>query len=200
MSKRTRLIELLLTFSIALMFLGACERAEQVSTPATSAPAVTDEFLEQALPRFEDYPVQEIFTGTPAPVNLDSHPDAKMFQTRLAQSFEDDTRFAGHYRIVSIGCGTACQSIWAVDLIDGTVYSLYTASSGVAYRADSRLIIMNDPEFFEEMHDTSTVAEVEDYMRIYGSPEYWEEEDGSFEKIDSFNIGIDPVTRQLVVD
>jgi hypothetical protein len=151
------------------------------------------------LPTFENFP-GEIFSASPAEVNLASHPDGEMFRTRLTDTFTDDTRFAGHYRIVEIGCGTACQSIWAVDLIDGSVYSLFTASSGVAYRPDSRLIVENDPAFFEEMLDTSTVAEVEDYMRTYGSPEFWTEENGLFEKMDSIDISIDPVSKLLVAE
>jgi len=186
------------TFIIVIpVILGACERQED-APPITPAPAVAQTAVNSSLPTFEDFPAEEIFAGTPAAVNLASHPDANMFRTRLTEISPYETRFAGHYRIVEIGCGTACQSIWAVDLIDGTVYSLFTASSGKAYRPDSRLIVMNDVAFFEDMLDTTNVAEVEDYMATYGAPQFWVEEAGRFMQIAPYDVGIDPVTKQLI--
>ena len=161
---------------LMLITLTACEREDaapesaaptEVVAPASTPTETSDDNL---LPAFEDYPAVKMFDGTPAEVNLASHPDASMFRTRLSESPPYETRFAGHYRIVEIGCGTVCQSIWAVDLIDGSVYSLFTAGSGVAYRPDSRLIVKNDPAFFTEMLDTTTVAEVQGYMATYGEP------------------------------
>jgi hypothetical protein len=157
-----------------MLVLSACARL-------ADAPNATHR--SDASPRFEDFPIESVFTGAPANVNLASHPDGKTLATRLTEVNPYDTRFAGHYRIVEIGCGTACQSIWAVDLVDGSIYSLFTASSGVAYRADSRLIVMNDPEFFAAMLDTSTVAEVENYKETYGDSEFWVEQGGVFTRI-----------------
>lgn len=189
-------------FILALLVgMAACEREDDAplaTPPPATAPTPAPKTATTALPTFEEYPATEIFTGTPAEVDLASHPDAAMFRTRLSEDPGYDTRFAGHYRIREIGCGTACQGIFAMDLIDGSVSFLYTASSGVAYRPDSRLIVMNDPAFFEEMLETATVAEVEEYMAIYGAPEYWLEVEGEFERIGPEGVGIDPVTRQLV--
>lgn len=173
---------------IALCFVtAACTPSAKMPTTATP--------VTIPLPRFEDYPALAIFTGAPAAVNLASHPDAKMFRTRLTETPVSDTRFAGHYRIVEFGCGTACQSVWAVDLIDGSVFSLFTASSGVAYRPDSRLIVMNDPAFFEEMLETAGIAEVEEYMTTYGAPEFWLEEAGAFRRIGPDEVRIDPASK-----
>jgi len=191
------------SFVVAVMvFLASCEREdiEPIATTSKEAatPPTTEAAAEVLLPMFEDYPAVETFDGTPAEVNLASHPDAKMFRTRLSEISPYDTRFAGHYRIVEFGCGTECQSIWAVDLIDGSVYSLFTASSGVAYRPDSRLIVKNDPAFFTAMLDMATVAEVQSYMESYGEPEFWLEEDAQFERIGSDAVVMDTFSKKIV--
>jgi hypothetical protein len=184
-----------------LVGMAACKREEDapIATPPPAAPipATTTRSATISLPKFEDYPAPEIFAGTPAAVNLASHPDAEMLRTQLTEDPGYETRFAGHYRVVEIGCGTACQAIWAVDLIDGSVFSLFTASSGVAYRPDSRLIVMNDPAFFEEMLETASVAVVEEYMATYGAPVFWLEEEGEFEWIGPEGVRIDPVSGEL---
>jgi hypothetical protein len=151
-----------------------------------------------ALPRFEDYPAVPIVAGTPAKVNLASHPDAKKFRTALTQPFTPQQRFAGHYRIVEIGCGTGCQSIFAVDLVDGSVFSLFTASGGVVYRPDSRLIVRNDPQTYYDMLETMSVEDVEPLMALYGRPEFWLERAGKFERIGPKELRIDPVSKRIV--
>ncbi len=185
--------------------LVACESridsppAEPAVPAEATPPSVITTQSPSGLPAFEDYPVTEMFTGTEAEVDLASHPEAKMFQTRLTEDPGYDNRFAGHYRVVQVGCGTACQGIWITDMIDGSVHFLETASSGVAYRPDSRLIVVNDPAFFEEMLETSTIAEVEEYMEIYGPPIYWLEVDGEFELLmGPRSVDIDPLSGELV--
>jgi hypothetical protein len=150
------------------------------------------------LPRFEAYPAGRPFVGTPAPVNLASHPEARRFKTRLTEPFQDDTRFAGHYRIVEIGCGSSCQNIWAIDLIHGTVYNLFVASYGVAFRPDSRLIIKHDPAVYEDLLKEQPLAQVEEQMKSYGPPEFWIEEQGKFKNIGPARLRIDPVTKRIV--
>ena len=203
MTRSARSVAVDFTFVVAVMvILASCEREDDEPTATTSTEAATPATTETAagvlLPTYEDYPAVETFDGTPAQVNLASHPDANMFRTRLAEIPPYETRFAGHYRIVEIGCGTACQSIWAVDLIDGSVYSLFTASSGVAYRPDSRLIVKNDPAFFTEMLDTTTVAEIQGYMETYGEPEFWLEEDAQFERIGPDAVVMDTFSKKIV--
>ena len=192
----------LLGFAL-LLGIAACP-GQTGRVPGDSIKATLAESPEEAgpvgrsLPQFEDYPASAAFSGQPAIVNIASHPDAAAFRTRLSADPEADTRFAGHYRILETGCGTACQAIWAIDLIDGSVYSLFTASSGVAYRADSRLIVMNDPAFFVEMLEARPVPEVLDYMDTYGAPEYWLESQGTFQRVGPEKIDIDPSSKRLV--
>lgn len=156
---------------------------------------------QHRLPAFEDFPVAAAFTGEPAEVNLESHPDARTFRTALTRDAEAgalDKRFAGHYRIVVIGCGTSCKSVWAVDLVDGSLRNLFTASTGVGFRPDSRLIIENDPTYYEGLLDEMSVEEVERMMDTYGPPRFWIEVDGDFEQIGPQELRIDPQARKIV--
>ena len=73
-------------------------------------------------PTFEQYPVNEPFDQTPAPVDLKSHPRAKRFKDALSVSASLGPNFAGHYRIVTWGCGSACLELAIVDLESGRVH------------------------------------------------------------------------------
>ncbi len=173
-----------------------------LSTASAQSSETTSGF-STALPQFEDYPAV-IFTGKPAPVNLTSHPDARRFRTRLTEKPETDTRFAGHYRVVEFGCGSSCQMIWIVDLIDGKVLPLSDAMYGTGYRADSRLIVTNDPAYFDDMlKDTELedpVAEVEFMLQSFGLPTYWLEEQGKFKSIGPDKMHVDPVSKKIVAN
>ncbi len=72
-------------------------------------------------PRFEDYPVREIYKGRPAPVRLDSK-TARMFRTRLREGARSGPNFAGRYTVVIWGCGTGCAQMGVVDAPTGRVY------------------------------------------------------------------------------
>jgi hypothetical protein len=74
-------------------------------------------------PRFEDYPVTEVFKGTPAPPIL-ATPVQREFRTRIRSgvstcegvwygSWRDPNKkpgpnFSGHYFVIRWGCGSQC--------------------------------------------------------------------------------------------
>ena len=86
-----------------------------------------------AVPRFEDYPVSEVFVGTPA---------VPKFVTPLEQSYADQIRdgveqgygvfrdgkedkganFAGHLIVIQWGCGSPCMRMAVVDARTGDIY------------------------------------------------------------------------------
>lgn len=73
------------------------------------------------------------------------------FRTRIregAASYLSDefTHYAGHYALVTWGCGTSCQSGAIVDVFTGKVAWLPTASCGYAYRPYSGLLVV-DPDY-----------------------------------------------------
>ncbi len=73
-----------------------------------------------ALPRFEDYPVKEIFKGTPAAPKL-VRPADKQFRTKIREGAAKGPNFAGHFTIAEWGCGSGCLSLAVVDAKDGSV-------------------------------------------------------------------------------
>lgn len=53
-------------------------------------------------------------------------------------------RFAGHYVVISTGCGTAIECAVIVDLQTGRIAGiLQSATAGYAYRPNSRLLVVN---------------------------------------------------------
>ncbi len=92
---------------------------------------------------FRRHPVSEAFTGIPAAVDLESHPLARQFRTRLTEGAKQGPNFAGRYTIVEWGCGTNCQQVAVVDARTGRVSDWLTTELGSDYRLDSRLFIKN---------------------------------------------------------
>ncbi len=96
----------------------------QTNTPQTTAP----------IPRFEDYPVSEIFRGTPAAPLLVT-PEERLFRTRIRNGvskgegvLRDEKEqlgpnFAGHYIIVTWTCGSPCIMMAIFDALTGKVYN-----------------------------------------------------------------------------
>ena len=72
-------------------------------------------------PKFEDYPVREVYKGPAAPVRLDGK-RARLYRTRLREDSRTGPNFAGHYTVVIWGCGTGCAQMAVVDSKTGRVY------------------------------------------------------------------------------
>jgi hypothetical protein len=85
------------------------------SVAQTKAPKQTD---VQA-PRFEEYPVTDIFHGIPAAPKLTT-PMERLYRTRIREGVtkgigvmkegieQAGPNFAGHYIVVTWGCGSPC--------------------------------------------------------------------------------------------
>jgi hypothetical protein len=97
------------------------------------------------LPNLDNYavPAEEIFTGAPAPVNLNSYIGAARFKTKLVQAAQNGPNYAGHYTIVTIGCGTQCQDNWLIDAKTGKILDKISSMIGVSYAKNSYLLIVN---------------------------------------------------------
>jgi hypothetical protein len=104
-------------------------------------------------PGFHDYAVKKQFKARPVPVSLKS-PEARMFRTRLREGARTGPNFAGHYTIVTWGCGTSCTNTAIVDALTGQVFfppqlNPFTYpvgyglgdSLGIEYKPDSLLIV-----------------------------------------------------------
>jgi hypothetical protein len=74
------------------------------------------------VPRFQDYSVR-VWRGKAAPLDLQSHPLARKFRTRLrAEMKSEGMNFAGHYTLATMGCGTGCSINAIIELRTGKAY------------------------------------------------------------------------------
>lgn len=97
-------------------------------------------------PQFEDFPASRKYKGIPAAVDLRSNPTARTYATRLRQGTRKGPNFAGHYTVVSWGCGSNCESNTIVDALTGRVYDGIGDERGADFRLNSNLVIA-DPAF-----------------------------------------------------
>lgn len=107
-------------------------------------------------PRFEDYPPDRVFHGTPVRLRFTAV-GQRMFRTVIQDAVQRGPNFAGHFTLAEWGCGTGCLSIAVVDTESGVVYegpfgklpraSIYLGpppdpeSTGLFFYPNSRLLI-----------------------------------------------------------
>lgn len=76
----------------------------------------------QKAPTYSNYAVK-VEKKTAKKVNLNSHPKAKEYRTRLKGALANsEINFAGKYILTYWGCGTACIQAGVIDAQTGTVY------------------------------------------------------------------------------
>lgn len=99
--------------------------------------------------QFADYPATEKLSGKPA--KIDSSSDDRfqalrpVVQEIIAEDIAKGPNFAGAYRLIEVGCGTACQNIAAIDLRNGKIiWAPIAPSAGVLFQSDSTLIIVKE--------------------------------------------------------
>jgi hypothetical protein len=97
-------------------------------------------------PTFADFPVAKVYKGTPAPVDLRSNASARMFRTRLQEGARKGPNFAGHYTVVTWGCGSNCAANKIVDALTGRVYDGFGDERGEEFKPDSKLVIADPAE------------------------------------------------------
>lgn len=101
-------------------------------------------------PKFEDYSVN-IYKGPLRSLNLQSHPEARSYRTRLRNAVKGEVNFAGKYILTTWGCGTSCITgavidarSGAVQFLPGTICCWFEAGEDtypIDYKLDSNLII-----------------------------------------------------------
>ena len=104
---------------------------------------------QKTVPQFEHYPVAKIFKAKPAPVRI-SGARARKFQTRIREGAKKGPNFAGHYTIVTWGCGSGCLGLAFVDAQTGRVQMSADVPEVISrfneealqYRINSKLLIV----------------------------------------------------------
>ncbi len=100
-------------------------------------------------PNFADFYVTPSSVSNPAAPNFASNPAYANFRTAITNGAKNGPNAAGHYTLVSWGCGTSCQNSVAVDSLTGEIIALPGTSSGIQGKLDSSLLIAN-PEAWPE--------------------------------------------------
>ena len=99
------------------------------------------------IPTFEEYPAKKAFEGTPAPVNLFSHHNARRLRDRLVEPAKAGPNFAGSLTVIAWRSASGTQQIAVVDAQTGLIHlpSLLASHLESEFRLDSRLFIANPP-------------------------------------------------------
>lgn len=137
--------------------------------------------LEEESPQFGDYPVGEITTKELSMIDWDSHPRAREFSTQLEDAIGMKPNFAGHYVLLTWGCGSPCQAVVLVDVRSTSVYFTLGAALGVEFRLRSRLFIDSPPSNIAEFYGGE--ANVPNQRLFYSNYFLWDEEEKTFERI-----------------
>ena len=106
-----------------------------------------------ALPQYEDFAVSLQTPAVPPVLKTDNR-FARKYRTRLIEGLRDNSvNFAGHYVMITWGCGTTCLDGGMVDAQTGRAIALpfpldifgsfeVDIADPLLYRADSRLVVM----------------------------------------------------------
>lgn len=74
-------------------------------------------------PVFADYPAAGAWSGRNPKPKLTT-PDLRAFRTRITDAAREKPNFAGHFRVVTWGCGSSCVMGAIIDLNSGAVTSI----------------------------------------------------------------------------
>ena len=80
------------------------------------------------------------------PLEFRTCSSGKLYKSQTVAASKKGMNMAGKLAFCSIPCGPYCYTSTVVDLSTGKVYAGPDASTGYTYRADSRLLIVNDPQ------------------------------------------------------
>lgn len=105
------------TLALAVAF-GACAAVDadgfdEATIRATDIPVDAPSFAAHAV---------KVYAGPNAKLKLGNDPRARMYRTRLREWATEKVNFAGHYILVTWGCGTGCVQIMFIDAKTGKVY------------------------------------------------------------------------------
>ena len=101
-----------------------------------------------------DYLMEEVYGGTPAPLSIDLGEPSFMTREAIEKGY-GETNFAGHYSVVTWGCGGDCQESAIVDAKSGKVTHFKTISKyGISICQNNRILTVNPPENLAGLDNT----------------------------------------------
>lgn len=95
------------------------------------------------LPLFNKFPATSEFNGIIAKIDFDSHPDSRIFRTRLNQGIKNGPNYSAKYRVIEWGCGTNCTQIAVINVESGKICSWVSTCGASKFSIESRLLIIN---------------------------------------------------------
>ncbi|MEP0522148.1 MAG: hypothetical protein ABJO09_15020 [Hyphomicrobiales bacterium] len=110
---------------------------------------VMQRFTDRRLPKFENFPARP-YSGRVSAPNLQSHPEANTYRTRLRNAAKGSVSFAGEYAVATWGCGASCITGAIVNaktgnviFFPGTICCWERDEENIMdYQLDSRLLIL----------------------------------------------------------
>jgi hypothetical protein len=126
--------------------VGSQQSEQQVRAPTDTIPE--PQSCEQRLVG-TDFSVNEIFAGPTVMPRLDRRttPNEWRFRTRIRKGAAEGPNFAGHYTVMTWGCGTECQMHTILDAKTGRFVKFgYGSSIGLRHSVKSRLLVVNPNE------------------------------------------------------
>lgn len=106
-------------------------------------------------PQFSDHPATEAFNGDVATLDAGTAPEnwaavGEVVKDIIREDMAQGPNFAGAYHLATVGCGSACEAIFVIDVRDGRIHAApEAATNGVLFRPDSRLIIIKEDPFYD---------------------------------------------------
>jgi len=98
-------------------------------------------------PAFDDFSVAPSRLKVVKPPDLSSHADARTFRTVLRNGAKAGVNFAGHYTVVTWGCGSPCKRLALVDRWTGQVsFPPIWPALDAEFRVDSALLVVDSRE------------------------------------------------------
>ncbi|MCC9138016.1 hypothetical protein ACFSKU_03790 [Pontibacter silvestris] len=119
-----------------------------------------------------NYAVNDLYIGRLAPLDEESHADALKYRTAINEGLKDGVNFAGQYTVVTVGCGTSCQTHYVVDRESGQVLDKVESNVGAQFSKNSRLFVVNPPDSTINYNECS-----------YCTPQAYVFENGKFRKL-----------------
>jgi hypothetical protein len=107
---------------------------------------LTNPAYAKSSPEFEQYKVPTVLKTKVRKVDLKSHLRAREYRRQLEQAIGKAPNFAGHYVLLTWGCGSPCHEIALVDTRNGKVdFAPFYGRVNELFQPNSRLLILNSP-------------------------------------------------------
>ena len=108
-------------------------------------PGSSFEIQGYSLPTWQQYRVDEIYRGKTATPVFETK-EEREFRSQIRRQAAKGPNFAGHYTVVSWGCGTECTRFVVVDAQTGRIvfHAQREEACAVYYKLGSRLIVTDN--------------------------------------------------------